>query len=654
MGEYGPNAPPKEGPGDLPEFQETRSPGENGSFGGAPKGPAPKSPGIPRRGSRARWAPGGGTTVPGVLGEGSAPAPAPAPACCLGSGSGSGHRRLLPRQQRRHRRLLLRLRLAFVRGGAAGRPEMAAGAPGQVMFEDVAVYFSPAEWAKLAEWQRDLYRTVMVENYEAIASLGYLSIKPEVICKIEREEDPCIEEPLEPPRWRRPQSPWLAGDDIRLEDEEEDDGAGATRQIPVRRKRKKKNYSTGREKPVTRATNTLTKTETGSLPRVTLKMNPPKCPECGKSFLSNVAMTIHIRTHTGERPFKCHLCPKGFPSRGDLKRHIKTHLRNKDPPSASSVPKGKKCLTARLQLLRHLGAAAGPKKPHTCPQCGKSFNKKQDLRKHQGTHSAERPFACLECGRRFRLKQILVAHTKVHVGERPFACAQCGKRFRQKHHVESHQRVHTGEKPFSCTTCGKRYAQKQPLISHLRVHTGERPYSCAECGKSFRNQATLTIHYRMHTGERPYRCLLCGKTCSQLQHLKSHQRVHRGEQHLIEAGDSKALAQKRAREMAEKPYPCPKCEKRFRDEKIMQVHFKTHEDKRSLKSGTSLAGIVLGQNAPPPVQPKTSRPEPRSVSGGTGARKKGSAVRQRSFACSDCGRKFTQAKYLTLHRRSHT
>lgn len=42
----------------------------------------------------------------------------------------------------------------------------------QVMFEDVAVYFSTAEWAKLAEWQRDLYRAVMVENYEAVASLG--------------------------------------------------------------------------------------------------------------------------------------------------------------------------------------------------------------------------------------------------------------------------------------------------------------------------------------------------------------------------------------------------------------------------------------------------------------------------------------------------
>ncbi|XP_029448284.1 zinc finger protein 786-like [Rhinatrema bivittatum] len=73
---------------------------------------------------------------------------------------------------------------------------MPAGASAQVpvTFEDVAVYFSQEEWEGLEEWQKELYKEVMKENYQNLDSLGTGSptITPEIISHIERGEEPYI------------------------------------------------------------------------------------------------------------------------------------------------------------------------------------------------------------------------------------------------------------------------------------------------------------------------------------------------------------------------------------------------------------------------------------------------------------------------------
>lgn len=64
-----------------------------------------------------------------------------------------------------------------------------------------------------------------------------------------------------------------------------------------------------------------------------------KCqvPGCGMSFLTPQRLTVHQRTHTGERPFACPEpgCHKSFTTNGNLANHLRVHSGKSFPLVAS-------------------------------------------------------------------------------------------------------------------------------------------------------------------------------------------------------------------------------------------------------------------------------------------------------------------------------
>ena len=49
------------------------------------------------------------------------------------------------------------------------------------------------------------------------------------------------------------------------------------------------------------------------------------CRFCQKAFGSDSALQIHLRSHTGERPYKCNICANRFSTKGNLKVHFVRH-----------------------------------------------------------------------------------------------------------------------------------------------------------------------------------------------------------------------------------------------------------------------------------------------------------------------------------------
>ena len=71
------------------------------------------------------------------------------------------------------------------------------------------------------------------------------------------------------------------------------------------------------------------------------------CEYCGKIFVNISNLTVHRRSHTGEKPYHCRLCDYTTAQSSKLTRHMKTHQKN-------SCDLCKEVFRSKHDLMNHL------------------------------------------------------------------------------------------------------------------------------------------------------------------------------------------------------------------------------------------------------------------------------------------------------------
>lgn len=170
-----------------------------------------------------------------------------------------------------------------------------------------------------------------------------------------------------------------------------------------------------------------------------------ECPICKGVYLKS-SLEVHIRNHSGQRPFTCSVCNKDFTTKWNLKLHKWTH-------------------------------AARATKPYKCDQCNGAFIRETDYVAHMNSHKSVRPYTCNHCGAQFIRKYNCQRHVKEHEKAKTFSCQVCGKSFHRSYYLKDHMRVHSGVRPFSCHVCGKTSTTKSNHNKHVMIHHAKEPVS---------------------------------------------------------------------------------------------------------------------------------------------------------------------------------
>ncbi|XP_021496397.2 zinc finger protein 568-like [Meriones unguiculatus] len=552
-----------------------------------------------------------------------------------------------------------------------------------VTWQDVAVDLTREEWQQMKPAQRSLYRDVMLETYSNLVIAGCQVTKPDVIFKLEQEEEPWVLE--EEMFWRRsPETKRGGGEmdfaskdmaeglkfkDVVIYLAQEEWASMHSSHRDLYRDVMLENYSNlislglADTKP-----SVICLLEQGKEPWMVMrnetKMWQPdwESRRKGKNLLPNDSYKIKsLQEKVAKKPKHS----RDSRARGDREVtrwvegqqvHQEGHLgqtverpvesptaiqctANREAQSQGTAGEWGKCerTATRQPDPDDDKQVDATRKGAACAQPGKALGSKSGLaghhRRHESKKGSDSKKSALSSGPDALKPQGTQSSEKSH------KCKECGKSFHSASQLGHHQKLHTGEKPYKCRECGKAFPSNAQLSLHQRVHTDETCFECKECGKAFIRPSHLLRHQRIHTGEKPHKCKECGKAFRYDTQLSLHLLSHAGARgyacpecdRVYSCASQLALHQ--MTHTGEKPHKCQECGKGFISDSHLLRHQSVHTGEKPYKCKECGKGFRRGSEL---------------------ARHQRAHAGEKPYKCQECGKAFTCTTELLRHQKVHT
>ncbi|KAG7158579.1 Zinc finger and SCAN domain-containing protein 12-like, partial [Homarus americanus] len=163
------------------------------------------------------------------------------------------------------------------------------------------------------------------------------------------------------------------------------------------------------------------------------------CELCNKTFRKESMLEVHLKvahmeeeeTNSIDKPYTCVACPKSYRTQMALDSHVQSE--HSENPPEFNCEDCYRVFKSKTKLVTHRKTEHKEEGPQ---------NKGAPKKKIKIGKAVKGGYACSICPRVFTHKNSLVYHIRGHTGERPHPCPDCGKPFRVRSDMKRHRQTH--------------------------------------------------------------------------------------------------------------------------------------------------------------------------------------------------------------------